>query len=187
MKVLRRILLIVVFVLLAISVTVNVQAAGPHVNVLEVKGPVNPVLVGYIERGIQQSEKDGAEAVIILLDTPGGLDTSMRDIVQVIVSSNVPVVVYVYPSGSRAASAGVFIAMAAHVAVMAPNTAIGAAHPVAIGEDEMPEGMMEKVVNDAAAYIRSIAENHGRNVEWAEQAGRESVSATEQEALSLML
>jgi len=112
----------------------------------------------------------------------------MRDIVKNIVDARVPVVVYVSPSGARAASAGVFITMAAHVAVMAPNTAIGAAHPVSIGsegEETMSETMEEKVVNDAAAYIRSIAEAHGRNIEWAEKAVRESVSATEQEALEL--
>jgi len=122
------------------------------------------------------------------MDTPGGLDTSMRDIVKDIVNARVPVVVYVSPSGARAASAGVFITMAAHVAVMAPNTAIGAAHPVVIGtegEEGMSETMEEKVVNDAAAYIRSIAEAHGRNMEWAEKAVRESVSATEREALKL--
>jgi len=112
----------------------------------------------------------------------------MRDIVKEIVSAEVPVVVYVSPSGARAASAGVFITIAAHVAAMAPNTAIGAAHPVAIGaegEAQMSEEMEEKIVNDAAAYIRSIAEAHGRNMEWAEKAVRESVSATEQEALGL--
>jgi membrane-bound serine protease (ClpP class) len=112
----------------------------------------------------------------------------MRDIVKDIVDSEVPVVVYVSPSGARAASAGVFITMAAHVAAMAPNTNIGAAHPVAIGEEgeaQMSEEMQEKVVNDAAAYIRSIAGAHGRNIEWAEKAVRESVSATEQEALEL--
>lgn len=146
------------------------------------------MLADYIERGIEQAEERNATAVIIQLDTPGGLDTSMRDIVQDIVNSRVPVVVYVSPSGARAASAGVFITIAAHVAAMAPNTAIGAAHPVSIGtegEQTISETMQEKVVNDAAAYIRSIAEAHGRNIEWAEKAVRESVSATEQEALQL--
>lgn len=181
----RLMLFGIIMPLLATSITMNINAANSHIDVLEVKGTINPVLVGYIERGIQQAEKNGAVAVIIQLDTPGGLDTSMRDIVQVMVNSRVPVVVYVSPAGARAASAGVFITMASHVAAMAPNTAIGAAHPVSLGEGEMPAGMEEKVVNDAAAYIRSIAEAHGRNMEWAESAVRESVSATEQEALSL--
>jgi len=170
------------------SIAIEAHATTPTINVLHVKGTINPVLVDYIERGISESEENNATACIIQLDTPGGLDTSMRDIVQDIVNANVPVVIYVSPSGARAASAGVFITMAAHVAVMAPNTAIGAAHPVAIGaegEAQMSEAMEEKVVNDAAAYIRSIAEAHGRNMEWAEKAVRESVSATEQEALEL--
>ena len=170
------------------STAIEAQAATPRIDVLQVKGTINPVLVDYIENGINHAEETNAVACIIQLDTPGGLDTSMRDIVQSIVNARVPVVVYVSPSGARAASAGVFITMAAHVAAMAPNTAIGAAHPVAIGaegEAQMSEAMEEKIVNDAAAYIRSIAEAHGRNMEWAEKAVRESVSATEQEALEL--
>jgi membrane-bound serine protease (ClpP class) len=166
----------------------EVQADSPKIDVIHVKGVINPVLVDYIERGIDHAEDSNAVACIIQMDTPGGLDTSMRDIVQNIVNAQVPVVVYVSPSGARAASAGVFVTVAAHVAVMAPNTAIGAAHPVAVGsegEAQMSEAMEEKVVNDAAAYIRSIAEAHGRNMEWAEKAVRESVSATEEEALEL--
>ena len=185
-KIIRLLLLMVL--LIAASIAIEVQASTSRVDVLNVKGTINPVLVDYIRHGIDQAEEENAVACIIQLDTPGGLDTSMRDIVKDIVNAEVPVVVYVSPSGARAASAGVFITIAAHVAVMAPNTAIGAAHPVAIGaegEAEMSEAMEEKIVNDAAAYIRSIAEAHGRNMEWAEKAVRESVSATEQEALEL--
>jgi len=186
LKVIRISLLLGLIV--ATVAAIEVQAASPTIDVLQVEGTINPVLVNYIESGIDQAEEGGATAVIIQMDTPGGLDTAMRDIVKEIVGAKVPVVIYVSPSGARAASAGVFITMAAHVAVMAPNTAIGAAHPVAIGtegEAEMSEEMEEKVVNDAAAYIRSIASAHGRNMEWAEKAVRESVSATEQEALEL--
>lgn len=164
------------------------QAAKSRIDVLEIKGVINPVTANYINRGINQAEEANAVACVIQLDTPGGLDTSMRDIVKDIVGSEVPVIVYVSPAGARAASAGVFVTMAAHVAAMAPNTNIGAAHPVAIGEEgeaQMSEEMQEKVVNDAAAYIRSIAEAHGRNLEWAEKAVRESVAVTEQEALEL--
>jgi len=185
-KIIRILLLL--GLLVTATIAIRAQAAGPQINVLQAKGVINPVLVDYIERGIDQAEEDNAIACIIQLDTPGGLDTSMRDIVQDIVNARVPVVVYVSPSGARAASAGVFVTMAAHVAAMAPNTAIGAAHPVAIGtggEEGMSEEMAEKVVNDAAAYIRSIASAHGRNMEWAEKAVRESVSATEEEALEL--
>jgi len=182
-------LLFLTSLLLAASVSIGARAAAPAtIDVLIAKGVVNPILADYIERGIEEAEESNALAVIIQLDTPGGLDTSMRDIVQDIVNARVPVVVYVSPSGARAASAGVFITVAAHVAAMAPNTAIGAAHPVSIGQEgaqEIPADMAEKVVNDAAAYIRSIAEAHGRNIEWAEKAVRESVSATEKEALQL--
>ena len=169
-------------------IAIEAQAATPTIDVLHAEGVINPVLTDYIKRGIDQAEESNAIVCIIQLDTPGGLDTSMRDTVKDIVSARVPVVVYVSPSGARAASAGVFITMAAHIAAMAPNTAIGAASPVAIsaeGEAEMSETMEAKIVNDAAAYIRSIAEAHGRNMEWAEKAVREAVSATEQEALKL--
>ncbi len=184
----RRIILAFAFLLLGLSIGAGVYAQTPHVDVLTIKGAINPVLIDYVERGIEQAEDGGAQALIIQLDTPGGLDTAMRDIIQLMVNSHVPVVIYVAPSGARAASAGAFITIAAHVAVMAPNTAIGAAHPVALseeGEAGMSETMEEKVVNDAAAYIRSLAEAHGRNLEWAENAVRESVSATEREALDL--
>jgi len=181
----RRILLVLIGLLLVASIATSVQSASPRIDVLTIKGTINPVLIDYVERGIEEAEDSGAEVLIIQMDTPGGLDTAMRDIIQLIVNSRVPVVVYVAPSGARAASAGVFITIAAHVAVMAPNTAIGAAHPVAMGGEEIPGAMEEKILNDAAAYIRSLAEAHGRNMEWAEKAVRESVSATEREALEL--
>ena len=183
-----RIMFLLGVLLLALSTAVSAQEANPRVDVLTVKGTINPVLTDYIARGVEDAEDNRAEVLIIQMDTPGGLDTAMRDIVQAIVNARVPVVVYVSPSGARAASAGVFITMAAHVAVMAPNTAMGAAHPVAIGSDgesAMSETMEEKILNDATAYIRSIAEAHGRNMEWAERAVRESASATEKEALAL--
>ncbi|OGN99287.1 MAG: hypothetical protein A2Y58_04510 [Chloroflexi bacterium RBG_13_51_52] len=188
MKKFTRTLILVSFLLLVVLLASGVQAQTSSVYVITIKGTINPVLVDYVERGIVEAEDNGAHALIIQMDTPGGLDTAMRDIVKLIVNAHVPVVVYVAPSGSRAASAGVFITMAAHVAAMAPNTAIGAAHPVSIGEEgeqAMSETMEDKVVNDAAAYIRSIAEAHGRNIEWAEKAVRESVSATEREALDI--
>ena len=131
LKILRIIILLGLLITASISITV--QAASPPVVVLNIDGVINPVLADYIERGIEDAEENDATVCIIQMDTPGGLDTAMRDIVQDIVNARVPVVVYVSPSGARAASAGVFITMAAHVAVMAPNTAIGAAHPVALG------------------------------------------------------
>jgi len=187
LRIMRLSLLMVLLIITSISI-IEAQAATPTIAVLQAEGVINPVLSDYIKRGIDRAEEDRAVACIIQLDTPGGLDTSMRDIVKDIVNARVPVVVYVSPSGARAASAGVFITMAGHIAAMAPNTAIGAASPVAIGpegEAAMSETMQEKVVNDAAAYIRSIAEAQGRNMEWAEKAVREAVSATEREALEL--
>ncbi len=151
---------------------------------IKTEGVVNPVMSEFILKSIDDAEKEKANAIVIALDTPGGLDTSMRSIVKKIISSNVPVIVYVSPSGARAASAGVFITLAGHVAAMAPGTNIGAAHPVAVGE-KMDKTMAEKATNDAAAYIKSIAEKKGRNIEWAEKAVRKSVSITENEALNL--
>ena len=183
-----RILLILIGLLLAVSIVAHAQTESPRIDVLTVKGTINPVLTDYIERGIEQAEETGASAVIIQMDTPGGLDTAMRDIIQSIINARVPVVVYVSPAGARAASAGTYITLAAHVAVMAPNTAIGAATPVALGGDgeaQMSEEMKNKVINDAIAYIRDLASRQGRNAEWAERAVRDGSSATSQEALTL--
>jgi membrane-bound serine protease (ClpP class) len=152
------------------------------VMVITVNGIINPVSSEYIHKALKKASEINTEALIIELDTPGGLDTSMRLIVKDILDSPVPVIVYVSPSGARAASAGVFITLAAHIAAMAPGTNIGAAHPVAIGE-KMDKAVLEKAVQDAAAYIRSIAELRGRNIKWAEDAVRKSISATETEAL----
>jgi membrane-bound serine protease (ClpP class) len=153
-----------------------------EVMVITVNGVINPVSSEFIGKSIRKTNEKKVEALVIELDTPGGLDTSMRNIVKEIIGSNVPVVVYVSPSGSRAASAGVFITLAAHIAAMSPGTNIGAAHPVGIGE-KMDKTMAEKATNDAAAYIKSLAESRGRNAKWAEDAVRKSISATEVEAL----
>jgi len=150
-------------------------------------GVINPVAVEYLHDALAFAHSSGAQALIFKLDTPGGLDTSMRLMIKDMTASPIPIIVFVAPSGGRAASAGVFITMAAHVAAMAPGTNIGAAHPVAMGGGEMDNTMKEKVENDAAAYIKSIAEQRGRNVVWAEDAVRKSVSATEQEALKLKI
>jgi membrane-bound serine protease (ClpP class) len=159
----------------------NLRSQG-DVLVITFSGVINPVAAEYINKSINMAAAMKAEALIIKLDTPGGLDTSMRSIVKDIIRSDVPVVVYVSPSGSRAASAGTFITMAAHIAAMSPGTTIGAAHPVAVGQ-RMDEAVIEKAVSDAAAYIKSIAEQRGRNARWAEDAVRKSISATETEAL----
>ncbi len=183
-----RILLILIVLLLGVSIVARAQTGSSRIDVLTVKGTINPVLTDYISRGIEQAEETDASAVIIQMDTPGGLDTAMRDIIQSIINARVPVVVYVSPAGARAASAGAYITLSAHVAVMAPNTAIGAATPVAMGgggEAQMSEEMKHKIINDAIAYIKDLASRQGRNAEWAEKAVRDGISATSQEALDL--
>lgn len=156
---------------------------GEHVNVYPVEGVINPVTVEFMMTSLEQSVDDGAAAVVFQLDTPGGLVESTRLIVKSLLNADIPVVVYVSPSGARAASAGTFITMAGHVAAMAPGTNIGAAHPVS-GEGKDIEGdMRKKAENDLAAFARSIADKRTRNADWAEQAVRESVSITEAEAL----
>jgi len=146
--------------------------------VIELEGIINPGTAQFVTRGLKQAETSKLKLVIIRLDTPGGLSSSMRDIVKAILNAPMPVVVYVAPRGARAASAGVMITIAAHVAAMAPQTNIGAAHPVSAGGKEISKTMSEKVVNDMVAYARSIAKDRGRNEDWVEKAIRESVSIT---------
>src|SRR5712691_5215642 len=168
--------------------TAATAAASEQVEVISLHAAINPITANYVVRGLQQAQQDGAAAAVIEMDTPGGLDSAMRQIVRAMTGSSVPVVVYVAPSGARAGSAGVFITMASDVAVMAPNTNIGAAHPVFLqggpGQSDQPQAVeATKVLNDSVAYIRSLAESHGRNADWAEQAVRESVSVSNQQAV----
>ncbi|HEY8387741.1 MAG TPA: nodulation protein NfeD, partial [Parasegetibacter sp.] len=149
---------------------------------LTVDGSINPAVADYLKRGIKKAEKENAEMVLLRLNTPGGLLKSTRVIVGDILESPVPVVVYVAPNGAHAGSAGVFITMAAHIAAMAPGTNIGAAHPVAMNSS-MDSVMNEKTTNDAAAFIRTIAERRNRNLEWAEDAVRKSLSIAATTAL----
>ncbi|MDE3226357.1 MAG: nodulation protein NfeD [Nitrospirota bacterium] len=181
---------LILSVLLANAISVIVAApawAEPPLVVAAYEGVINPVTAEYLHDALAHAEAVGAQALIVQLDTPGGLDTSMRLIVKDFTSAALPIVVYVAPSGGRAASAGVFLTIAAHVAAMAPGTNIGAAHPVAMGGGEMDKTMKEKVENDSVAYIKSLAEQRGRNVAWAEEAVRKSVSVTEKEALTLKI
>lgn len=157
-----------------------------QVMVIKVNDIITPAIAEYITRSIEQANKERAQCLVIQIDTPGGLDLSMRDIIKEIMSSEVPIVVYVGPSGARAASAGALIALSADIAAMAPGTNIGAAHPVAMG-GKMDRTMTEKVVNDAVAYIKSIAEKRGRNPKVAERMVTESISITESEALKLKI
>lgn len=179
--------LIAVFILAGL--VAGAQDKGPVFNVITVDGVITSPTAKYIAASIEQAKKDNAEGLIVLLDTPGGMDTAMRDIAKSILNAPLPVIVFVYPSGARAASAGVIITEAAHIAAMAPGTNIGAAHPVSIGIGGSPEDkdktMSKKIENDAAAYARSIAKTRGRSEEWVEKAVRKSESITAEEALKL--
>ncbi|MDY6971130.1 MAG: nodulation protein NfeD [Thermodesulfobacteriota bacterium] len=179
--------LFALIVLLCVNVpfllTPGKALAADEVMIIELEGPINPGSAMYLSRGLSEAGKRGMGLCIIRLDTPGGLATSMRTIVKAILNSTTPVVVYVGPKGAGAASAGVMITVAAHVAAMAPGTNIGAAHPVTAGGKDIEKTMSDKVVNDMASYARGIAEDKGRSGEWVEKAIRESVSITAEEAV----
>ncbi len=154
------------------------------VFVASYSGIISPISSRFISNLIDNATREGAYLLVIELDTPGGLDTSMREIVKKILNAEIPIVVYVYPKGARAASAGVFITLSAHIAAMAPGTNIGAAHPVSlVGKPD--KTMEEKIVNDAVAYIRALAKERRRSPDWAEKAVRESVSIPAEEALKM--
>jgi membrane-bound serine protease (ClpP class) len=167
-------------------------ASAEKVGLIKINGAISPATSNYIERGIDQAEKDGAQCLVIQLNTPGGLLDSTREIIQLMLGSTVPVVIYVAPAGATATSAGCFITIAAHVAAMSPATTIGAAHPVQIGgapagtEEQKPdETMKQKLENFATSYIEAVAARRKRNVEWAKSAVRESASITAEKALEL--
>ncbi|MBI3978520.1 MAG: nodulation protein NfeD [Chloroflexi bacterium] len=153
------------------------------VHVARLTGVIDPIAAQHLVRILDRAEHEGAAALILLLDTPGGLDSAMRAMTQRILAAKVPVIVYVAPAGARAASAGMFIALAAHIAAMTPGTNIGAAHPVSVGGQTDPV-MADKLANDAASTARALAGQRGRNADWADRAVRESISATDAEALA---
>lgn len=191
-------LLIVLLLLLIPAPAPAAEASPAPVAVFSIEGAIGPASADYFVRGLETAAEEDLSLVVLRLDTPGGLDTSMRDMIKAILASPVPVAVWVGPEGARAASAGTYILYAAHVAAMAPATNLGAATPVNIGggaaapqQEENPEdndepsgtAMERKAVNDAVAYIRGLAEMRGRNADWAEQAVREAVSLSSSEAL----
>lgn len=159
------------------------EARVPEISLLTIDGVINPLTARYLEREVRAAEASAAAAVVLRLNTPGGVEPSMRRMVETILGARIPFIVYVTPAGGRAASAGMFLVLSAHVAAMAPGTNIGAAHPVTIGGQQPDTTLAEKMVSDAAALARAIAERRGRNAEWAELAVRQSVSITAEEAL----
>lgn len=164
---------------------VAAEERKPVVDVITISAAITPPVAEYVLQSIDEAGKGGAEALIIRLDTPGGLDLAMRDIAKGILNAPLPVIVYVAPSGARAASAGLIITVAAHIAAMAPGTNIGAAHPVGLGIGDMDKTMSRKVENDAVAYVWGIAKQRGRNEEWMEKGVRKSESIPAEEALHL--
>jgi membrane-bound serine protease (ClpP class) len=172
-----------IFSALLFAMVVPLAARGQTADVITLDATINPATADFIHRSILVAQDDGAVCLIIRFNTPGGLLKSTREIVSDLLTARVPVVVYVAPSGAQAASAGAFITLAAHIAAMAPGTNIGAAHPVGLQGGEKDSIMNEKATNDAAAFIRTISEKRHRNVKWAEDAVRKSISITETEAL----
>jgi membrane-bound serine protease (ClpP class) len=178
------VLLWLALALSALGGTAAGQAA--HVDVLEIEGPVTPIMISYIERGIRTAEVDGAEALVIVLDTPGGQVDLMNQVVQAMLQAHVPVIVYVYPSGAYAASAGTLITLAGHIAAMAPGTTIGAASPVGSQGEDLGETLEAKLKEDLKAQARALADRRGEEaVAWAESAVEEAKAATAREALEL--
>lgn len=177
------------FILTALLFILPSPQNKPKIDVINIDGTINPVTADFIHNTIERAGKEKAECLIIQLNTPGGLLKSTRVIVSDFFSSGIPIIVYVYPPGAQAASAGTIITLAANIAAMAPGTNIGAVHPVMMNEGgesnkkDSTDIMIEKVTNDAAAFIRSIAEKRHRNIEWAEKAVRQSLSLSETEAL----
>jgi membrane-bound serine protease (ClpP class) len=168
---------------LAIAAPAAAQDERPRVMAIEFENDVNPVTADYVEDSIARAEDEGYDAVVILLDTPGGLSEAMRDIYKRMLASPLPVIVYVSPDGARAASAGVWIVQAADVAAMAPGTNLGSSTPIAVGGEDIQEDLKRKVENDAVASLKALAETHGRNVEWVEKAVTEAANLTATEAL----
>jgi membrane-bound serine protease (ClpP class) len=169
----------------ALLVPLHAAAATPHVERADLVGDINNIMAAYIKGAVSRAETDHADALLIVMNTPGGISTSMDDIVTSLLNSKVPVIGYVYPSGARAASAGLFVAQAADIVAMAPGTNIGSAHPIDATGANLTGDLGAKVLNDAVTRVRNLADMHGRNADWAEQAVRNSVNINAEDAVKL--
>ncbi len=169
----------------AALVPIHASAAAPHVEQADLNGDINNVMSAYIQNAVSRAEADHADALLVVMNTPGGISTSMDEIVTSLLNSKVPVIVYVYPTGARAASAGLFVAQAADVLAMAPGTNIGSAHPIDASGADLTGDLGAKVLNDAVTRVRALASMHGRNADWAEQAVRNSVNINAEDAVRL--
>ncbi len=178
-------MILVVAVLLSFPLFSSISATNNETRQVFIDGAIDPIVAAYLMSEIDLAEAADSRALIVVMDTPGGLDISMRTIIKKIMASKVPIIVYTAPTGARAASAGAIISLSANIASMAPGTTIGAAHPVNLGGSDVNKVMAKKVENDAAAFVRGIAKQRGRNIKWAEDAVRKSVSATAAEAKEL--
>ena len=164
---------------------IQAAASSPHVEQVDLTGDINNIMSAYIQTGVNRAEADHADALLVVMNTPGGISTSMDEIVTNLLNSTVPVIVYVYPSGARAASAGLFVAQAADIVAMAPGTNIGSAHPIQATGENITGDLGAKVLNDAVTRVRNLASMHGRNADWAEQAVRNSVNINAEDAVRL--
>ncbi|TMF18426.1 MAG: nodulation protein NfeD, partial [Chloroflexi bacterium] len=184
----RVVLLRLAWVLFAVAVGLapaSAAASSSHVEQADLNGDINNVMSSYIQTAVSRAEADHADALLVVMNTPGGISTSMDEIVTSLLNSTVPVIVYVYPSGARAASAGLFVAQAADVLAMAPGTNIGSAHPIQATGEDLAGDLGQKVLNDAVTRVRSLASMHGRNADWAEDAVRHSVNIDAEQAVQL--
>jgi len=175
----------IVPVMAAVLLPLNAAASTPHVEQADLNGDINNIMSAYIQSAVTRAENDHADALLVVMNTPGGISTSMDEIVTSLLNSKVPVIVYVYPTGARAASAGLFVAQAADVLAMAPGTNIGSAHPIQATGENLTGDLGAKVLNDAVTRVRSLASMHGRNADWAEDAVRNSVNINAEQAVQL--
>ena len=173
------------FAAAAAFIPLSAGASTPHVERADLNGDINNIMSAYIQTSVNRAEADNADALLVVINTPGGISTSMDEIVTALLNSSVPVVAYVYPTGARAASAGLFVAQAADILAMAPGTNIGSAHPIQATGENLTGDLGAKVLNDAVTRVRNLATMHGRNADWAEDAVRNSVNINAEEAVRL--